>query len=109
MPLIIGIGVDNGVHMTNSFIVNGGNSDSISKSILNTGKALTFSMATTVLAFASGLFSNNPAFKEIGITLSIGIVSSYLAGMLLVPSIYNIIETSRSKNMRIKLKGDKIK
>ncbi len=103
MPLIIGIGVDNGVHMTNSFIVNGENVDSVSKSLLGTGKALTFSMATTVLAFASGLFSNNPAFKEIGVTLSIGIVSSYLAGMFLVPAIYVLIERRRSKSLNIKI------
>jgi hypothetical protein len=107
MPLIIGIGVDNGVHMTSSFIVNGKSINSIGKSILGTGKALTFSMATTVLAFASGLFSNNPAFKEIGVTLSIGIVSSYLAGIFFVPAIYVTIEKAQLKSMTLKIKGEK--
>ncbi len=107
IPLIIGIGIDNGVHMTNSFIANGKSMDSIGKSILGTGKALTFSMATTVLAFASGLFGNNPAFKEMGVTLSIGIISSYLAGIFFVPAIYTTIEKAQLKKMNLKIKGKK--
>ncbi|GEM_PF-1383846 len=61
-----------------------------------TGKATYASMLTTVGAFAALMFSNFGVFIEFGIVGFLGLFSTYMAMMLLVPSLLSL--ANRHKN-----------
>lgn len=84
LPLIVGIGVDYGVHVVNAFARSGGERDEVS----HTARGLTLSMLTTLIGFGSlALIGTFRGISSLGITLSIGIAASFVAAVFLVPAL----------------------
>lgn len=63
----------------------------------NTGRATHASMVTTMGAFGALLFSKFGVFVEFGIVGALGLLTTYLAMMLVIPALLTLIEKSSWK------------
>src|SRR5204863_7874131 len=87
LPLVIGIGVTNGIHILNRF------AEEQSPSILarSTGKAVLVSGLTTIAGFGSLILANHRGIKSLGYVMSTGIATCMIAGLTFLPALLNLI------------------
>jgi predicted exporter len=87
VPLILGLGVDDGIHMTLRLREHG------RRAISTTGKAIWRTSVTTGLGFGSLITARSPALASLGTLVLVGIAASFLASILLVPVLFQRTET----------------
>ena len=90
LPLIIGIGIDDGVHIMHRWQNEGKGKIKIIFS--STGKAILLTSLTTMLAFGSMMFSVFPAWVWFGQSLFIGVAACFLTTVIILPGIIGLIE-----------------
>ena len=94
--LLIGLGVDYGIHVTSRYReeVSAGASvdDSISRAIRTVGVALVLATVTTSVGFLTNVFNDIPALREFGVLAAIGIFSSFLLMLTFVPAVREILD-----------------
>lgn len=93
IPLIIGIGIDDGVHIMHRWKREGKGKIRIIYS--STGKAILLTSLTTMFAFGSLLFSAFPAFGQFGGALFLGVAACFLTSVIVLPGILGIIERKK--------------
>ena len=91
-PVIIGIGIDSGVHIYHRYTETG----DIIKSVRNTGEAISLASITTLLGFGALYLSTNQTIAGMGLMAVLGIVTTYIASILILPSL--VILTSKKKS-----------
>jgi len=90
LPLIIGIGIDDGVHIMHRWQHEGmGNIFTVFSS---TGKAILLTSLTTMLAFGSMIFSVFPAWAWFGGSLFLGVGACFVTTVVVLPGILGWIE-----------------
>lgn len=93
--LVLGLGIDYGIHLLTRFSKNRREGESISEAIKDTiltkGKGSFLAALTTSLVFASLVFSHAEGFREMGIITSVGIMSSFLVYLFIVPSMIFLV------------------
>jgi predicted RND superfamily exporter protein len=77
LPMIVGIGVDDGVHIVHRWRIEG--KGKITQVFASTGKAILLTSATTMLAFGSLVFSLWPGFASLGVAMFIGVGACFLS------------------------------
>jgi uncharacterized protein len=92
MPLIIGIGVTNGIHILNRF------AEEHSPSILakSTGKAVLVSGLTTIAGFGSLIFAKHRGIESLGYVMATGVATCMFAGLTCLPAILNLMTRRRN-------------
>ncbi len=95
LPLIIGIGIDDGVHIMHRWQNEG--KGKIMTVFSSTGKAILLTSLTTMLAFGSMVFSVFPAWAWFGQSLFIGVGTCFLTTVIILPGILGIIEKRSDK------------
>jgi uncharacterized protein len=90
LPLIIGIGIDDGVHIMHRWQHEG--RGKIITVFSSTGKAILLTSLTTMLAFGSMAFSVFPAWAWFGESLFLGVGSCFLTTVIILPGIMGWIE-----------------
>ena len=90
IPMILGIGIDDGVHIIHRWRREGANS--VKTVFSSTGKAILLTSLTTILAFGSMVFSIWRGYGSLGIALSIGVSACFLTTVLILPGIIGWIE-----------------
>ncbi len=85
LPLLIGVGVDNGIHMMHRH--NQTSQREASVMVSSTARAILFSTITTIGSFGTLAFSNHPGTASMGVILAIGMTTSLLAALFVVPAI----------------------
>ncbi len=95
LPLIIGIGIDDGVHIMHRWQHEG--KGKITIIFASTGKAILLTSLTTMLAFGSMIFSVFPAWFWFGGSLFIGVGACFLATVIVLPGILGMIERKYRK------------
>jgi hopanoid biosynthesis associated RND transporter like protein HpnN len=87
LPLIIGIGVTNGIHILNRF------SEEAKPSLLarSTGKAVLVSGLTTIAGFGSLMIAQHRGISSLGFVMAIGTATCMLAGVTVLPAILNLL------------------
>jgi len=93
LPMIIGIGVDDGVHIVHRWCLEG--KGRISQVFSSTGKAIFLTSATTMLAFGSLVFSVWPGFASLGIAMFIGVGACFLSTVIVLSGILGLIERKK--------------
>jgi len=93
LPLIIGIGIDDGVHIMHRYKYEG--KGSIFTVFSSTGKAITITSLTTMLAFGSLVFAVYRGFGSLGIALFIGVGMCLLATFFILPALIAIFEKKK--------------
>lgn len=87
LPLVIGIGVTNGIHILNRF------AEERTPSILakSTGKAVLVSGLTTMAGFGSLTLAQHRGIESLGYVMSIGVATCMIAGLVFLPAVLNLI------------------
>ena len=93
VPLIIGIGIDDGVHVIHRWRHEGKNK--LKTVFSSTGKAVMLTSLTTMLAFGSMMFSVFPAWTWFGASLFIGVGACFLTTIIILPGVIGWIERSK--------------
>lgn len=87
IPLLVGIGVTNGIHILNRY------SEESCPSMLSksTGKAVLVSALTTVAGFGSLMLARHQGIASLGYVMSIGVVSCLIAALALLPCVIQLL------------------
>lgn len=87
LPLVIGIGVTNGIHILNRF------SEEQNPSILakSTGKAVLVSALMTISGFGSLIPAKHQGIASLGIVMSTGVAACMLAGLTFLPALMHLL------------------
>lgn len=88
LPLILGIGIDDGVHILHRYRLEG--AGNLKEIFTSTGKAVLLTSLTTMLAFGSLVFATYRGLGSLGSALFIGVGTCFLATIILLPAILAI-------------------
>ncbi|MFB0516837.1 MAG: MMPL family transporter, partial [Candidatus Neomarinimicrobiota bacterium] len=83
IPMIIGIGVDDGVHIVHRYQIEGNGAHRVVFS--STGRAILLTSLTTMLGFGSLGFARMRSLGSLGIALFIGVGACFVATVLIIP------------------------
>jgi predicted RND superfamily exporter protein len=95
LPMIIGIGIDDGVHIIHRWQAEGPGKCRIV--FASTGKAILLTSLTTMLAFGSMVFSVFPAWASLGSALFIGVGACFITTVLFLPGFIGWLENRNNK------------
>jgi len=90
LPLIIGIGIDYGVHIVHRWRIEG--SKKVNQIFASTGKAIFLTSITTMLAFGSLIFSIWRGFGSLGGAMFIGVGACFLSTAIILSGIIGLLE-----------------
>jgi len=90
IPMIVGIGIDDGVHILHRYRVEG--FDKTPHVLLSTGKAVLLTSLTTMAGFGSLMISKYRGFVGLGALLVFGVGACFITTVLFMPSIISISE-----------------
>ncbi len=97
LPAILGIGVDNGVYLTDKIRRTKGEPDGLLNSLMETGSAIMAAMATTAIGFAAFMVADSAGVRGIGAVAVLGIVLAALAATLVLPSLSGLASAWHEK------------
>jgi predicted RND superfamily exporter protein len=85
IPLIVGIGIDDGVHIVHRYKIEGFLKTPLV--LASTGKAVLLTSLTTIAGFGSMMITTYRGFISLGALLSFGVAACFLTTLLFLPSI----------------------
>jgi uncharacterized protein len=96
LPLVIGIGVTNGIHILNRF------AEEQTPSILarSTGKAVLVSGLTTIAGFGSLALGKHQGIQSLGYVMASGLATCMIAGLTVLPALLTFMSRGRSPDQR---------
>ncbi len=94
IPMIVGIGIDDGVHLLHRYKYEGLNKTPVV--LKSTGKAILLTSLTTMAGFGSLLIATYRGFASLGMLLAIGVASCFLTTVLFLPSIIGLTKRDLS-------------
>lgn len=95
LPMILGIGADNGVHMIHRFREEGEkNVDFLFKS---TGKALVITYLDSMSSFVALAFAAHQGVAQLGKVVVLGLTTCTMAGFLVLPAIMLVIARRKAR------------
>ena len=97
LPMIIGIGIDDGVHIVHRWVHEG--KGHIHTVFASTGKAILLTSLTTMLAFRSLVFSIWRGFGQLGAALFVGVGACFLTTVLVLSGIMGLVERKDSTRL----------
>jgi hypothetical protein len=97
LPLVIGIGVTNGIHILNRF------AEEQTPGILarSTGKAVLVSGLTTIAGFGSLILAEHRGIRSLGYVMSTGLATCMVAGLTFLPALLTLL----TRRQKMKEKG----
>ena len=87
LPLIIGIGVANGIHILNRF----GEEKDASILSKSTGKAILVSNLTTIAGFSSLILGGHQGIRSLGYVMSIGVLTCMIVSLTFLPALLRLL------------------
>ena len=87
LPLVIGIGVTNGIQILNRYAEEG-TPGILSRS---TGKAVLVSGLTAIAGFGSLILAEHRGIRSLGIIMSVGIATCMIAALTFLPALLNLV------------------
>ena len=94
IPLIIGIGIDNGIHLVRRYLEHEHNG--ILTIARASGAALIQSNLTTIIGFGALMASSFAPLAEMGLVTSLGVALALVGGLLLIPAVILLGEQRRT-------------
>lgn len=85
LPSVIGIGVDNGVHLCHRYLEEG--PGSLLFVLRHTGLAIAMTTLTTIVGYSGLILASHPGLTSIGKLAVIGISSTFLTAVLVLPAL----------------------
>jgi len=87
LPLVIGIGVDGGVHVVHDYLAQSGRY-AISGSVF---RAILLNSLTTMVGFGSMMVAHHRGIHSLGLVLILGVASCLVASLVLLPAVLTIV------------------
>ena len=87
LPLVVGIGVTNGIHLLNRFVEEG-SASLVSKS---TGKAVIVSGLTTIAGFSSLILGQHQGIESLGLVMSLGVAACMVVALTVLPALLAVV------------------
>ncbi|MCD6562175.1 MAG: MMPL family transporter [Deltaproteobacteria bacterium] len=86
LPILIGIGLDDGIHIyrRNQEL------NDIEKTLSSTGRSILLTTLTTICGFGSLSFARYHVLKEMGLMVIVGVVSSFIFSIMVLPAILKL-------------------
>ena len=96
LPLVIGIGVTNGIHILNRY------AEERTPGILarSTGKAVLVSGLTAIAGFGSLILAKHRGIHSLGVIMSVGIATCMIAGLTFLPALLNLLGRTNLLNKK---------
>ncbi len=85
--MILGVGVDYGIHLIHRMRFNGGVVDA---GVIETGKAVAMASMTNIVGFGSLAMSNYPGLRSVGIISVVGSIACLVTALTLLPAVLSI-------------------
>lgn len=87
LPLVVGIGVTNGIHVLNRF------AEERAPTLFgrSTGKAVLLSALTTVAGFGSLMLADHRGIASLGLVMSAGTLACLVAGVVVLPTLLKVL------------------
>ncbi len=85
VPLIIGVGIDNGVHVIHRMRLEG--SAGMDTVLRHTGRAILISSLTTMIGFGSLALASHRGLASLGVVLLLGVGSCLLTSTIVLPNL----------------------
>lgn len=95
VPSIIGIGIDNSVHIFHRYQSAG--RSSVVKAMVGTGVAALLASLTTAVGFGSSMVSHITGLRSMGVLAMTGIGATFLAAVIFFPCLLSILDMVRSR------------
>jgi predicted RND superfamily exporter protein len=89
IPLLIGIGIDDAVHINHRYLTEG--SGKMAVVISKTGRAVLLTSLTTIIGFGSFIPSIMRAMRSTGIVLSIAMALAFLFSIVFHPAVLMVM------------------
>jgi predicted RND superfamily exporter protein len=96
LPLVIGIGVTNGIHILNRY------AEEQTPNILarSTGKAVLVSGLTAIAGFGSLILAKHQGIQSLGYVMSGGLATCMIAGLTFLPALLNLLTRMPKRGKR---------
>jgi len=88
LPMVVGIGVDSGIHLLQRFL-EGGKQDMVA-TVQRTGRAVIITAFTTMFGFGSLALANFRGIRELGLLSIIGVAFTLVTALLVLPAVLMI-------------------
>lgn len=95
IPMIVGIGIDDGVHILHRYRYEGFNKTPLV--LRSTGKAILLTSLTTMAGFGTLSFGEYPAYQSLGTLLAVGVAACFVTTVLFIPAIISL--TQKKNNL----------
>ena len=96
VPIILGIGIDDGTHIIYTFRSNPDKSPSLT--ISEIGPAIFLTSVTSMIGFGCLAFYRHPGMSSLGVVLFIGVFWCLVCSIILLPALLTWIKTSKKMN-----------
>lgn len=87
LPLVVGIGVTNGIHILNRF----GEEKNPSILARSTGLAVLVSGLTTIAGFGSLILAKHQGIESLGYVMAVGTATCMIASLTFLPAMLNVL------------------
>jgi predicted RND superfamily exporter protein len=98
LPLIVGVGVDNGVHVLHDY--RAGDRRRAYRLGNATGRGVTVAALTTVLGFGTLMTSRHEGMASLGMALTLGVSFCLVAALALLPALLSLLDRRRLQRGR---------
>jgi hopanoid biosynthesis associated RND transporter like protein HpnN len=95
MPLIVGVGIDNGVHVVHRVRLEG--SAGMDVVLRHTGRAILISSLTTMIGFGSLSLASHRGLESLGVLLLLGVASCLVASIVVLPNLLVVLGQVRAR------------
>jgi len=93
IPLILGIGIDSGLHVIHRWRECG----EVGESIRSTGRAILISTLTTMTAFGAMMMGSHRGVNTLAVTLVLGLSSCLILTLVFLPALLDLLQKPRSE------------
>jgi predicted RND superfamily exporter protein len=88
LPLVLGIAVDDGVHLVHRFLAGGGN---LASTLASSGRSILLTSATTLAAFGSLAFSTHRGLASFALVTCLGVGAALILSLALLPELLRVL------------------
>ncbi len=88
IPLIIGIGIDDGIHIIHRYLIEG--KGALKKVIRSTGRAVILTSLTTVIAFGSLITARYRGYASFGLVITYGVLACMILSVIFMPALLKL-------------------
>lgn len=92
LPILLGIGIDDGLHALHGSRRAGGGTGVVAAAVTDAGRAMALTTLTTIVGFSSLGMSHIPALRAGGLLIALGVASCLAATFVLLPALEAALE-----------------